>query len=109
MKALKKHFLLFLILVVSFSEGLDWNVPFLENVSFKDKTTQIDKSQELNSFLFRSNRKITPSIEIKKIDTVKPKFYSKNIISNYFAINSKPNKIIKLTGLLSYLHLLKLY
>ena len=105
-----KRYILFLILGITlFSEGLDWNIPFVDKTKSKDKLTQIDKVQELNSLILRTNKtRNSKQNEVRSINSKDYTFDFTNIIFHFHeSANLKPLFITYKVK--SYLHLLQLY
>ena len=92
-----------------FSEALDWNIPILPKSISKDKLLQIDKVQELNSFIFRTTKtKNSKQNEVRSINSKTYTFDFTNIIFHFHKVAEvKPLFII--SSVKSYLHLLQLY
>lgn len=105
-----KRYILFLILGITlFSEGLDWNIPFVDKSKAKDKLTQIDKVQELNSYILRLNKtRNSKQNEVRSINSKDYTFDFTNTVFHYYEICSiRPLFITHKVR--SYLHLLQLY
>ncbi len=109
MKSFRRFIIYLLIGFMSLAEGLSWDAPFLDNITCKDKSTQIDKIQELNSLVCRSSRiSYFKKIDIKFINNESFTYSFTNVVFCFYQI-IKPTSLTILTGVFSFLHLLQLY
>lgn len=94
---------------MSFAEGMSWDAPFLDNITCIDKSTQVDKVQELNSLITRINR--TTSFKQTDIQLLNAEEYTFSFTNVIFCFHQiiKPSTLTLLTGVFSFLHLLHLY
>lgn len=91
------------------SAGLNWQIPFINNVKAQEKSIAVDKSEELNSLTIQRTRTFTKVFEIANL---KSKFYKlsvKNFEHNIFNVAQYKNLISFRCAIDSYLHLLQLY
>lgn len=94
---------------MSFAEGMSWDSPFLDNITCIDKSTQVDKVQELNSLITRIIRTTSSKqTDIQFLNSEEYTFSFTNVIFCFHQI-VKPSSFTILTGEFSFLHLLQLY
>ena len=109
MSPLKRYILLFIFGIMVFSEALDWNIPILSKTVSKDKLLQIDKVQELNSFIFRTTKtKNSKQNEVRSINFKTYTYGFTNTIFHYHKV-AEIRPLFIISKVKSYLHLLQLY
>ena len=110
MKPFKRFLFMLLIGFMTFAEGMGWNAPSLESLTCKDKSTQIDKVQELNSLTFRSTKSSNDFQTVIRLINHENYSYSfTNVTFIFHDIFKASTVLLVSSGVISYLHLLQLY
>lgn len=106
----RKYIIYFLLGLMVTSAGLNWKIPFINTVKAQDKSTAVDKSEELNALTINRTRTYTKSFEISDSKSLFHEVTESNFENKLIPFKAPQFKLITFRSAIDiYLHLLQLF